>query len=64
MALICLPSAVKCLRFPKGSTEDISKKDPLYTFNIQGKVILSLVEAILFWTVRTRFLHESHQERN
>ena len=39
MALICLPVAADCLRFPKRSMEELPKMDPLYTFHITGKVI-------------------------
>ena len=38
-APICLPAAVDCLKFPKGSTEELPNLDPLNTFHISGKVI-------------------------
>ena len=30
--------AADCLRFPKGSTEELQNLDPLYFFHIRGKV--------------------------
>ena len=39
IAPICLPVAADCLKFPKGSTEELSNLDPLYAFHISGKVI-------------------------
>ena len=39
IASIHLPALVDCLKFPKGSTEEIPKLDPLYAFHISGKVI-------------------------
>ena len=39
MAPVCLPVAADCLRFPKGSTEELPNLDPLYTFLISGKDI-------------------------
>ena len=38
MAPICLPVAADCLKFPKGSTEELPNLDPLYAFNLSGKV--------------------------
>ncbi len=37
MAPIRLPVAADCLKFPKGSTEEIPNLDPLYAFLISGK---------------------------
>ena len=39
MAPICLPVAADCLRFPKGSTEELPNLDPIYTFHISRKVV-------------------------
>ena len=39
MAAIRLPAAEDCFKFPKGSTEELPKLDPLYTFHISGKVV-------------------------
>ena len=37
IAPICLSAAVDCLRFPKGSTEELPNLDPLYAFLISGE---------------------------
>ena len=37
MAPIHLPAAVDCLKFPKGSKEELPNLDPLNTFLISGK---------------------------
>ena len=39
MAPICLPPAEECIKFPKGSREELPNLDPLYAFHISGKVI-------------------------
>ena len=38
MAPIHLPAAVDCLKFGKGSIEELPNLDPFYAFNISGKV--------------------------
>ena len=50
LAPIQLPAAADCLKFPKGSTEDVPNLDPIYTFHISGKVVYNPVAIILrFW---------------
>ena len=39
IAPICLPVAADCLRFPRGSTEELTNLDLLYAFHIRRKVI-------------------------
>ena len=39
MAPICLPAAADCLKFPKGSMEELPNLDPLYAFHISRKVV-------------------------
>merc|ERR1712089_24487 len=39
MAPIHLPAALDCLKFPKGSTDELPNLDPLYTFHISRKVV-------------------------
>ena len=39
MAPIRLPVAADCLKFPKGSTEELPNLDPLYAFLISRKVV-------------------------
>ena len=39
MAPIRLPVAADCLKFPKGSTEELPNLDPLYSFHISGKAV-------------------------
>ena len=50
MAPIRLPVAVECLRFTKGSTEELPNWDPLYTSHISRKVVEYLVAMFRrFW---------------
>ena len=37
LAPICLPAAADCLKFGKGSKEELPNLDPLYAFLISGK---------------------------
>ena len=37
MAQVYLPVAAECLRFPKGSTEELPNLDTLYAFHISRK---------------------------
>ena len=39
MAPIQLPAAVDCLKFPKGSMEELPNLDLLYTYYISRKVV-------------------------
>ena len=39
MAPIRLPAVADCLKFPRGSMEELPNLDPLYTFHISGKVV-------------------------
>ena len=39
MAPICLPPAEECLKFPKGSMEELPNLDPLYAFLINRKIV-------------------------
>ena len=39
LALIRMPAAADCLRFSKGSMEELPNLDPLYAFHIRGKVV-------------------------
>ena len=40
MALICLPASANCLRFCKGSTDELPLMDPVYTFHIREKGVI------------------------
>ena len=42
MAPICLPAVAVCLKFPKGSMEELPNLDPLETFHISGTVVSSI----------------------
>ena len=53
-APIHLPPAEECLKFPKGSMEELPNLDPLYAFHISGKDVYNLVATILrFLTSKT-----------